>query len=186
MAASIVPAMPDSAHRRFVSGAHQWSQLALALLIIGPSVLLIYAWVEVLNNPGISLVDGYLLGRLPWTPIGIVTALAGGVVGLLAGAVAIAIEGGWWRRALLVPAFVAAALWWLTALGVIPFPRFIGPDPVTFAYDLPSAAALLVLMPAALLAILALTPPRPSVPRTQMRPVPAPERMAGVPPDPEP
>lgn len=170
--------MPDSSHPRFVSGSRQWSQLALALLVVGPSVLLIYAWVEVLNHPGLSLVDGYWIGRLPWTAIGIVTSLAGGVLGLLAGSVAIAIEGGWWRRALLVPAFIAAALWWLTALGVIPYPRFTGPDPVAFAYDLPSTAALLVLMPAALLAVLALTPPQPRPAPMQLRPVPAPQPRA--------
>ncbi len=152
-------------------------------MVIGPSILLIYAWVEVLNNPGFTLVDGYWIGRTPWTPIGIVTSLAGGVLGLLAAAVAIAIEGGWWRRALLVPAFVAAALWWLTALGVIPYPRFHGPDPVAFAYDLPSTAALLVLMPATLLAVLALAPPTPHTPRMQMRPVPAPEPRGEEPPD---
>lgn len=145
------------------------------LLVVGPSILLIYAWVEVLNNPGLSLVDGYDRGQTPWTPIGIVTSLAGAGIGLLAGSVAIAIEGGWWRRFLIVPALAAATLWWLTALGVIAIPRFHGPDPVAFAYDLPSAAALLVLMPAALLAILALTPPMPGTPRMQMRPVPVAE-----------
>ena len=102
---------------------------------------------------------------------------------LLAAAVAVGIEGGWWRRALLVPAFVAAALWWLTALGVIPYPRFRGPDPVAFAYDLPSTAALLVLMPATLLAVLALAPPTSRTPRMQMRPVPAPEPHGEEPPD---
>lgn len=167
--------MAASADPRFVSGARQWARIALALLVIGPSVLLIYAWVEVLNNPGLSLVDGYWIGRTPWTPIGIVTSLAGAAIGLLAGSVAIAIEGGWWRRALLAPAIAAAALWWLTALGVIPYPRFHGPDPVAFAYDLPSTAALLVLMPATLLAVLALTPPIQRTPRMEMRPVPVAE-----------
>ncbi len=178
--------MPDSFGLRLVSGARTWARLALVLLVVGPSILLIYAWVEVLNNPGLTLVDGYGIGRTPWTPIGIVTSLAGGVGGLLAGSVAIAIEGGWWRRALLVPAFVAGGLWWLTALGVIPSPRFHGPDPVTFAYSLPSTAALLVLMPATLLAVLALTRPGPSVPRMKMRPVPAPEPRGEEPPDLEP
>ena len=163
--------MTDSARPRLVAGARQGASFSLALLVVGPSILLVYAWVEVLNNPGMTLVDGYWIGRAPWTPIGIVVALAGGVVGLLSGSVAIAIEGGWWRRALLVPAWVATVLWWLTALGVLPYPRFIGPDPVTFAYSLPSTGALLVLMPAALLAVLALTPRLPSTPRTRLRPV---------------
>ena len=164
--------MLDSPDSRLVAGAHQWAGLALVVLVIGPSILLIYAWVEVLNNPGLSLVDGYSIGRTPWTPLGIVISLAGGVVGLLAGSLAIVIEGGWWRRALVLPAIAAAGLWWLTALGVFPFPRFHGPDPVTFAYTLPTMAALLVLMPAALLAVLALTPPAPGTPRLRLRRVP--------------
>jgi hypothetical protein len=166
--------MPDSAGSRLAAGARQWARLALALMIIGPSILLVYAWVEVLNNPGLSLVDGYWIGRTPWTPLGIVVSLAGGVGGLLAGSVAIAIQGGWWRRFLVLPASVAAVLWWATALGILPYPRFHGPDPVTFAYSEPTQAALLVLMPAALLATLCLTPRIVSAPRTRMRRVPRP------------
>lgn len=140
-------------------------------MVVGPSILLVYAWVEVLNNPGFTLVDGYWIGRVPWTPLGVIIALAGAATGLLAGSVAIAIAGGWWRRALVVPAYAAAGLWWMTALGVLAFPRFHGPDPVTFAYSLPTTAVLLVLMPAALLAALCLTPRMASTPRTRLRPM---------------
>jgi hypothetical protein len=164
--------MPDSRASRLVAGARRWARLALGLMVVGPSILLVYAWVEVLNHPGLTLVDGYWIGRVPWTPLGLVISLAGGVAGLLAGSLAIVIEGGWWRRALIVPALAAAAAWWLTALGALPFPRFHGPDPITFAYSLPSAAALLLLMPAALLAVLCLTPRMASTPRTRLRPVP--------------
>jgi hypothetical protein len=171
MAASIVLAMPESAGTRLAAGAHQWARISLALLVIGPSILLIYAWVEVLNNPGISLADGYWIGRTPYIPIGIGLSLAGGVIGLLAGSIAIVIEGGWWRRFLVLGSAVAAVLWWGTALGILPYPNFHGPDPVTFAYDLPVTAALLVLMPAALLATLCITPRIVSAPRTRLRPV---------------
>jgi hypothetical protein len=153
------------------SGAHQWARIALALLVLGPSILLVQAWVEVLNNGGLSLVDGYWVGRLPYTPIGIVVSLSGAVIGLLAGSVAILIEGGWWRRFLVVPSALAAALWWGTALGALPYPRFDGPDPVAFAYDLPVVATLLLLMPAALLATLCLSPRIVAAPRMRMRPV---------------
>jgi hypothetical protein len=175
--------MLDSRGSHLAAGAHQWARLALALMVIGPSILLVYAWVEVLNNPGYTLVDGYWIGRVPWTPIGLVTALAGGVAGLLAGSVAIAIEGGWWRRLLIVPAWGAAALWWLTALGVIPFARFHGPDPVTLAYSLPVTATLLVLMPAVLLAALCLTPRMQGTPRTRLRKIPVREPWSEPPPD---
>ena len=153
-------------------------------MVIGPSILLVYAWVEVLNNPGYTLVDGYWIGRIPWTPLGLVVALIGSVMGLVAGSVAIAIEGGWWRRILVVVSLAAATLWWLIALGVLPYiARFKGPDPVTFAYSLPSTAALLVLMPAALLAILCLTPPIVREPRTRLRPVPSREPWSEPPPE---
>jgi len=189
MAASIVLAMPESAGPRLVAGAHQWARLALVLLVLGPSILLIYAWVEVLNNPGLSLVDGYRIGRLPWTWLGVVVSLAGGLGGLLAGSVAIAIEGGWWRRFLVVPSVAAAILWWGTAVGALPYPgSFHGPDPVSFAYSLPTAAALLVLMPAVLLAALCITPRMRSAPRTRLRPVSAsraPSPTAGSDDDPE-
>jgi hypothetical protein len=165
--------MPESAGSRLAAGAHPWARLSLALLVIGPSILLVNAWVEVLNNPGLSLVDAYWIGREPWTSIGIVVSHAGGVGGLLAGSVAIVIEGGWWRRLLVVPSLAAGLLWWSFALGVLPYPRFVGPDPVTFAFTLPATAALFVLMPAALLAVLCLTPRMRSTPRTRLRPVPS-------------
>jgi hypothetical protein len=178
--------MTDSRGSRLAAGAHQWARLAIGLMLIGPSILLVQAWVEVLNHPGTTLVDGYWIGRLPWTPLGLDIALAGSVMGLLAGSVAIAIEGGWWRRALVVVAWAAAGLWWLVALGVLPFvPRFQGPDPVTFAYSLPSTAALLVLMPAALLAVLCLTPRLAGTPGTRLRRVPVREPWSEPPPDPE-
>lgn len=175
--------MTASRGSRLAGGAHQWARLALGLMVVGPSILLVYAWVEVLNNPGATLVDGYWIGRVPWTPLGLLIALTGAVAGLLAGAVAIAIEGGWWRRFLLVPSLAAAALWWLMALGAIPYPRFHGPDPVTFAYSLPTQTILLLLMPAALLAILCLTPPLVSEPRMRLRRVPPRESWSEPPPD---
>jgi hypothetical protein len=177
--------MTDSRASRLAAGAHQWARLAIGLMVVGPSILLVQAWVEVLNHPGYTLVDGYDIGRLPWTPLGILIALAGSVAGLVAGSIAIAIEGGWWRRLLVVPAYVAAALWWLTALGLLPFPRFHGPDPIGFAYDLPTAAMLLVLMPAALLAVLCLTARMQGTPRTRLRRVPVREPWSEPPADPE-
>lgn len=152
-------------------------------MVIGPSILLVSAWVEVLNHPGYTLVDGYWIGRIPWTPFGLLISLAGAVAGLLAGSVAIVIEGGWWRRFLVLPSMLAAGLWWVLALGVLPYPRFRGPDPIGFAYDLPTQATLLVLMPAALLASLCLSPRLVSEPRTRLRPVPRREPWSEPPPD---
>ncbi len=163
---------------QLVRRGRQLAGLSLGLLFVGPSVLLVYAWVEVLNHPGYSLVDGYWIGRLPWTPIGIVLALAGSVLAIGSGSVVVAIVGGWWRRLLMVPVAAAAALWWAFAVGLLRFPRFHGPDPVTFAYDLPTTAAILVLLPAAFLAVLALSPRPPDRPTTRLRPVHQPDRDA--------
>jgi len=154
-----------------VHRGRQLAGLALALLFIGPSVLTVYAWVEVLNHPGYSLADGYWIGRLPWTAIGIVLALAGSVAGTAAGVFVVAIVGGWWRRLLIVPAAAAGLLWWGLALGFIPQGDFRGPDPVTYAYSLPTSAAILVGLPAALLALLAVSPRPPANPTTRLRAV---------------
>jgi hypothetical protein len=146
----------------------RWSlrlaELSLALIVIGVSTLVVMAWIEVLNHPGYTLVDGYWIGRLPWTPGGIVMVLAGSVGALLASALAILVEGGWWRRVLMLPAWAAGALWWSIALGLVRQPPFNGPDPVTFAYSLPTMAALLLLLPAAILASVAITPRRTAAP----------------------
>jgi hypothetical protein len=177
--------MADSRGSRLATAAHQWARLALGLMVIGPAILLVYAWVEVLNHPGYTLVDGYWNGQPPWTPLGILITLAGSVLGLLSGAIAIAIDGGWWRRVLIVPAWAAAGLWWLIALAVVPLPPF-HPDPVTLAEEIPPAAALFLLMPAALLAILCLTPRMEGKPRTTLRRVPRREPWSEPPSETEP
>ena len=111
-----------------------------------------------LNHPGYTLVDGYWIGRVPWTPAGIVMVIGGSVGALLAATSVILVEGGWWRRVLIVPAWAAAALWWSGAMGF--YPGIHGPDPVTFAYSAPTTAGLLLLLPAVILASVAITPRR--------------------------
>lgn len=58
----------------------------MASIGLGLSVLVVYAWVEYVNNPGSSLVDGYWIGRVPWTPAGVLLILAGSVATLIGGA----------------------------------------------------------------------------------------------------
>jgi hypothetical protein len=161
-----------------MSPALRWSlrlaELSLALIVLGVCTLVVMAWIEVLNHPGYTLVDGYWIGRLPWTAVGVVMVLGGSVGALLAGALAILVEGGWWRRLLIVPAWGAAALWWSVAMGLLPYPRFLGPDPVTFAYSLPTTAGLLLLLPAIILGGVAITPrrtPPPSVHLSRVHPI---------------
>jgi hypothetical protein len=128
---------------------------------LGLSLLLVYAWIEVVNNPGITLVDGYWIGRMPWTPAGIVLALAGSSIALVAGATVVVVRGDWLRRLLLAPVLLLPVGWWAVGLGVLPFPRFHGPDPVTLAYSLPEGTALSLILPVLVVAALALLPIRP-------------------------
>jgi len=161
-----------------MSSVLRWSlrlaELSLALIVLGVCTLIVMAWIEVLSHPGYTLVDGYWIGRLPWTAIGIVLVLAGSVGALLAGALAILVEGGWWRRVLIVPAWGAGGLWWSVAMGLLPYPRFDGPDPVTFAYTEPTTAGLLLLLPAVILAGVAISPrrtPPPSLRLSRVHPL---------------
>lgn len=133
----------------------------MASIGLGVSILVGYAWVEYVNNPGISLVDGYWIGRVPWTPAGVVLVVAGTLAAQVGGAGIVLVLGDWMRRVLLIPILIAPLAWWVTALGVVPFPRFVGPDPVTLAYSLPQAAAVALILPALAVTALALVPMQP-------------------------
>ena len=135
--------------------------IGLSGIGLGLSVLLIYAWVEFLNNPGISLVEGYWIGRVPWTPLGMLLVLAGSALAVLAGMASVLLRGDWVRWLLLLPVLAAPVLWWALALGVLPFPRYQPPDRVAFAYSLPDTAALLLILPSAAIAAIAFIPFRP-------------------------
>jgi hypothetical protein len=141
----------------------------LAAIGLGLSVLLVYAWVEVLNNPGLTLVDGYWIGRVPWTPAGVWLVLVGSVVSAIGGAMAILVSGDWLRRILAVGVVLLPTFWWATALGFVPFPRYEAPDPVTLAYSVPETAVLFLILPALALLALWLTPIRPGPVR--LRPI---------------
>lgn len=134
----------------------------LAGIGLGLAVLLVTAWVQVVAN-GASLVDAYWLGLEPWTSAGIWLVLGGNVIGLLAATGLILLRGDWLRWLLAVVPLLAPSFWWLTALGVIPMPRYTAPDPVALAYSLPESAVLLLILPAvaaAALAFIAVPPDR--------------------------
>lgn len=143
--------------------------LGLALTGLGLAVLLAYAWYEYLTRPGISLADGYWIGRVPWTPLGVVLVLAGTALGVVGGCAVIVVRGDWLRRIFIPATAGVPAFWWLTAL-VIPMPRSQVRDPVTLAYSLPETAALFLILPALVAAALALAPLRGGT-RVRLRPV---------------
>jgi hypothetical protein len=138
--------------------AEQLIWAGMAAVGLGLSVLVAYSWVEYLNNPGISIADGYWIGRIPWTPLGVVLVLAGTTASLLAGGGATLVRGDWVRRVLLVPVLAVPILWWLTAVGVIGFPQYVPVDPVAFAYSLPVPAVTMLVVPALAVAVLATLP----------------------------
>ena len=128
---------------------------------VGAAIVLVYAWVEFLDNPGLSLVDAYWIGRAPWVPAGIVLALAGSSLALLAGAVLVVLRGDWVRWLLLLALLAGSGLWWAITLGLVPFSDYQPIDPVGFAYREPQTTAILLAVPAVVTTMLAFTPMQP-------------------------
>jgi hypothetical protein len=165
---------------RFLRRSHLFVDTSLFVIGAGIATLIINAWVEYLTRPGISIVDGYWIGRVPWTPLGILLVLIGSAGTILAGAAATAVAGGWLRRVLLLAVFPLPVLWWSAALGYMPVPRFHGPDPVSLAFSAPQGVALALLLPAIAAAALALSPRMRPEPAAYMAPVHDPRaRSAG-------
>ncbi len=141
-----------------------WATAAgLGAVAAGLLVLLAYASSEVLAHPGISLIDGYQIGRLPWTAIGVDLAVLGATVVIVFGALTIWIGAGWYRRVISVLPLFIASFWWFVAMipwgGAVPCDTCApaGSDPLTFAYSTPEDTFLLLLLPAALIGGLAIT-----------------------------
>jgi hypothetical protein len=121
---------------------------------LGVVVLVVQAAREVMTDPSLSLIDGYWVGRLPWTAIGVDLVVAGSTVAVIAGLVGSWLNGGWIARVLATVVALVAAFWW--AIALMPQPggapcTECGPqvaDPITYAYSLPETAVLLLVVPA--------------------------------------
>ena len=144
-----------------------WATLiGVIAALAGIAVLFVYATSEVLADPTLSLEDGYWIGRLPWTTVGVALTVIGATVALVAGAPTAWIAGGAIRRVVTAFAVVLGAFWWL--LVSVPFVLISGAccdpqpdsDPLTMAYSWPQATVLLLLLPAGITAIAALTATR--------------------------
>ena len=128
------------------------------------AMLIAYSVAEAGTHPGYSIPDGYWSGRLPW--MGIVEALvvAGATACVVAGAATVAALGGWARRAAILLPVAMASLWWFfawagagisgAACPTCPPPPF---DPWAYAYSAPGLALEPLIVPAAAIALLALT-----------------------------
>jgi hypothetical protein len=144
-----------------------WATLVgVIATIAGLAVLFVYALSEVLADPTLSLEDGYWIGRLPWTTVGVALIVFGATVALVAGALTAWIAGGAVRRLLTALAVAVGAFWWLMVS--VPLVAISGaccgprpdPDPLTMAYSWPQAAVALLLLPACVAAIAGLTATR--------------------------
>jgi hypothetical protein len=124
----------------------------------GLVVLFGYSLSEVIANPGLSLVDGYWIGRLPLTAIGVNLAVFGATVAVGFGTVAALSKRRW---VVLLPLAVAG-LWWGFAMIPRPVARGSDPcppyeiDPIAIAYSSPEQTVLWLLLPAAIIAAIAL------------------------------
>jgi hypothetical protein len=132
--------------------------------VLGLVVLFLYSLSEVLANPGTSFVDGYEIGRLPWTAIGIDLVVTGSTVAVVFGTAWSWLAGGAARRLISLVPLAGAATWWFLAAIESSFegapcapcaqPGF---DPFSVAYSAPSQAVLLLILPAATSALIALS-----------------------------
>ncbi len=144
--------------------------LALGLVLAGLADLAIAAWIEYLSHPGLSLVAAYQRGRQPWTSLGIGAVIAGTTAAIVIGVLLALLEGSWIRRLLALALLAIGMAWWLTALGVLPYPDLHPPDPIGFAFMHVREALIGLVLPAVAEALLVFTPRR-ERPSSRMAPV---------------
>lgn len=146
-----------------------WWATAAGLMAAGGGLVVLFAYAlsEVLADPSLSLIDGYWIGRLPWTAIGIDLVVIGSTMAVVFGTLAAWISGGGLRRLVSLLALAVAAFWWFVATlplaGGAPCPSCPpqGPDPLTYAYSLPDLTLLFLVLPAAIAGAAALSERRP-------------------------
>jgi hypothetical protein len=153
-----------------------WGTVAgIGALVIGLAVFFVYALSEVLANPGLSLVDGYWIGRLPWTGIGEGFTVIGATVAVVLGTVTVWIGGNRWGRAIVLVPLAVAGFFLFAAME--PFPGGAPcsdcgapvPDPFAYAYSLPVSTVIFLFLPAVVVVVLAFMA-RPARGRLTVRP----------------
>ena len=140
--------------------------LSVGVAIVGIIVLFALAASEVAADPSLSLEDGYWIGRLPWTPVGVGLVLTGSTTAVIAGTVAVLLLGGNHRRILVLATSLPPLVWW--SIDVLQLQGVSGScldgdcfrpyiDPIANAYSLPQATVLLLLVPATIVVLQSLT-----------------------------
>src|SRR5262245_65508566 len=85
--------------------------VAIGAAVVGILVLLAQAASEVAADPTLTLEDGYWIGRLPWTPIGVGLVVAGDTATNVLGYALVMLRGGVLRRFLGAIAVGPPAMW---------------------------------------------------------------------------
>jgi hypothetical protein len=140
--------------------------IGLLAAAAGLVILFAQAMSEVLAEPRLSLVDGYWIGRLPWTSVGVDLAVIGATIAVVFGTVTAWLAEGLIRRVVSGLALAVAAFWWFLAMLPPPQGAFCascpppGSDPMTMAYSRPETVVLFLLLPAAIAGAVALSAPR--------------------------
>ena len=145
-----------------------WWATAVGLLVSAAGLVVLFAQAqsEVLADPGLSLVDGYWIGRLPWTAVGVDLTIIGATIAVVFGTLTAWLAGGLIRRVVTALALAVAAFWWFLAMLPPPQGGFCascpapGPEPITMAYSQPQNAAIFLRHPAAIAGAVALSAPR--------------------------
>ena len=100
-----------------ISNVARWTTAAgLLAATAGLVLLFMNAAAEVSTGQSQSLMDGYWMGRLPWTAIGIDLAVIGSTIAIVAGTIATWLAGGIIRRIASAVVLAMAAFWWFVAL----------------------------------------------------------------------
>jgi hypothetical protein len=145
-----------------------WRLAIVGLLLVGAglSSVLVASIQGMQLQEGLTLVDGYWIGLLPWIEVGAWLIPIGGVLAFVGAVAAIWLgRGGWVRRLATLPA-VAVALFWVLLIAIETAPRH-GPDGsiahsdvATAVYSSPQNTMVFLLLPTAYVVMLAWASPR--------------------------
>ncbi len=143
-----------------------WWVTVVGLLAVAAGLVMVFAQAlsEVLADPGLSLADGYWIGRLPLMAVGVDLTVIGATVVAVFGTVTAWLAGGPIRRIVSTIALAVVAFWWFAAMLLFPYDRGTcvpacpphGPDPIAVAYSAPAVAAQFLLLPAVIVGCVAI------------------------------
>jgi len=149
----------------------QLTWAAVVVATAGLALLLTTAWVLFLTTNVGDLVAAYNAREEPWTSIGIVLTLVGATAAALFAAAGTLSRFDLVRSVLLVLPAAVLLGWWAAAVDLVDYPDFSGPDPIGFAFAFPIPTAIGLLVPAAVMIVLAEIDEPERRPPVRMRPV---------------